>query len=143
MTTYTTSKAAELARRLAEQEAENRQRLEAIRAEQAAHDKAIDDALATSGLARVALVEELLEQFGITPVELEQRRNKRSGELILDRKTGKPRTVDPDPDETMRMKRLKVAIDTVVKASMTVTPPAPTAVPDRVGSSVTAAPKAS
>ncbi|WP_193072444.1 hypothetical protein [Brevibacterium sp. FME37] len=143
MTTYTTSKAAELARRLEEQEAENQRQLEAIRAEQAAHDKALDDALTTSGRARVALVEELLEQFGIDTVELEQRRNKRTGEVILDRKTGKPRTVDPDPDETMRMQRLKAAIDTAVKASKPITPPVPTAVPGKVGSSVEATSKAS
>lgn len=143
MTTYTISKAAELARRLEEQEAENQRQLEAIRAEQAAHDKALDDALTTSGRARVALVEELLEQFGIDTVELEQRRNKRTGEVILDRTTGKPKTIDPDPDETMRMQRLKAAIGTAVKASKPITPPVPTAVPGKVGSSVEATSKAS
>lgn len=143
MYTYTTSKTAELARRLVEQEAENQRRLEAIRAEQAANDKALEDALATSGPARVALVEELLEQFGIDSVELEQRRNKRTGKPILDRQTGKPRMIDPDPNETMRMQRLKGAINKAVKASKTVAQPAQTTMPDRIGSSDVATPKAS
>lgn len=143
MTTYTTSKAAELAHRLEQQEAENQRQLEAIRAEQAAHNKALEDALDTSGRARVALVEELLDQFSISPVELEQRRNKRTGEVILDRNTGKPRTVDPDPDGTVRMKRLKAAIDTAVESSKAVTQAAQTSMPDRIGNIDAASPKVS
>ncbi|WP_129314024.1 hypothetical protein [Rothia koreensis] len=116
MTTYTTSKAAELARRLAEKEAELQRERDAIRAEQEAEDKTIDDALARAGRARVALVEDLLDMFGIEPAAPEPRRNKRTGEILRDR-DGRPKTVDPDPDEALRMQRLRAAIEELVAAA--------------------------
>lgn len=115
MKTYTTSKAAELAERLAAQKAENDRRLAEIQAEQEAHDKKLAAALAKAGPARVALVEDLLEKFEIPAAELETQRNKRTGEIITDRKTGEPKLVDPDADETVRMQRLAAAIDKLVE----------------------------
>lgn len=116
MTTYTTSKAAELARRLAEKEAELERERDAIRAEQEAEDKVLDEALAKAGRARVALVEDLLDMFGIAPAAPEPRRNKRTGEILRDRE-GRPKTVDPDPDEALRMQRLRAAVEELVAAA--------------------------
>ncbi|PFG69107.1 hypothetical protein B0O41_3958 [Propionibacteriaceae bacterium ES.041] len=110
MTTYTTKKAEVLAERLAAQQAENERLLAAIQAEQEAHQQRLADALEKAGPARVALVEDLLEQFGIGPAEHAQQRNKRTGEVIRDKRTGRPKTVDPDPGETARMERLADAI---------------------------------
>lgn len=110
MTTYTTKKAEALAQRLAAQQAENERLLAEIQAEQDAHQQRLADALEHAGPARVALVEDLLEQFGIGPVEHVQQRNKRTGEVIRDKRTGRPKTVDPDPGETARMQRLGDAI---------------------------------
>lgn len=110
MTTYTTKRAATLAQRLAEQEAENQRRLAAIRAEQDAHDARMAKALADAGPARVAFVEDLLERLGIDPTPLETQRHKRSGEVLTDRH-GQPRMTDPDPHEELRMQRLSEVLE--------------------------------
>lgn len=115
-TTYTTKKAAELAKRLADQQAEHERNMAALQAEQEAHDKRLDEALKSAGPARVALVEDLLEKFGVEPAAQVKRRNKRTGEVITG-KDGKPVMVDPDPDETERMARLADAIDAAVNGS--------------------------
>lgn len=112
MTSYTTSKAAELAHRLAEKEAEKQQELDAIRAEQEAENAVLDNALEKAGRARVALVEDLLDMFDIEPAASEPRKNKRTGEILRDR-DGAPKTTDPDPDETLRMQRLFAAINEI------------------------------
>lgn len=110
MAAYTTKKSEMLAQRLAAQREENERLLAEIQAEQEQHEQKLAAALEHAGPARVALVEDLLEQFGIAPAEPVQQRNKRTGEIIRDRKTGLPKTVDPDPDETFRMERLAAAI---------------------------------
>lgn len=119
MTTYTTKKAEQLAKRLAEQQAENERLLAEIEAEQEAHQSRLARALEKAGRARVALVEDLLEKFDIPPLAHEARRNKRTGEVIKDRRTGQTQMVDPDPDEVQRMQRLADAIDVAVTASRT------------------------
>ncbi|GAA1769039.1 hypothetical protein [Nostocoides vanveenii] len=116
MTTYTTKKAAALAQRLADQEAENRRLLAAIQAEQDAHDARLAKALADAGPARVALVEDLLDKLGIDSVPHEAQVHKRTGEVVTD-KSGKPRMIDPDPHEEQRMQLLAEAIDRLIEGS--------------------------
>lgn len=133
MTTYTTKKAEQLAKCLAEQQAENERLLAEIEAAQEAHERRLAHALEKAGRARVALVEDLLEKFDVPPLAHEARRNKRTGEAIKDRRTGQTQMVDPDPDEVQRMQRLADAIDVAVTASRT-TPTTPSAtLADRVG----------
>lgn len=107
---YTTQKASELAQRLVEQRAENDRKLAGILAEQAAHDKKMEGILNTSGLARVAFVEELLEALGINPVPHEQRRNKRTGAPLVN-SDGTAKMFNPDPDEMQRMELLAQVIE--------------------------------
>lgn len=116
MTKCTTRKAAALAQRLAEQQAENERQLAAILDEQEAHEKKLAGALKSAGMARVALVEDLLETFGIGPAEHQSRRNKRTGE-VLTNKDGTVKMFNPDADETQRMARLAGAIEAVFEAS--------------------------
>lgn len=117
-TKYTTKKAAELAARLAEKEAEHQRAIATLQAEQEAHETRLADALRKSGPARVALVEDLLEKFDITPVAHEKRRHKRTGEVITG-KDGRPVMVDPDPDEMQRMALLADAIESAIATTAT------------------------
>lgn len=113
MAKYTTQKAADLAQRLAAQQAENERKLAGILAEQAAHDKKVEGLLRTAGPARVAFVEDLLERLGIEPVPHEQRRNKRTGALLTN-SNGTAKMFNPDPDETQRMLLLAQAIEALL-----------------------------
>lgn len=115
-TTYSTKKAAALAQRLAEQEAENARRLAAIQAEQEAHEAKLAKALAEAGPARVAFVEDLLDRLDIGPEPMAEQRHKRTGEVVTDR-AGQPRMVDPDPHEEVRMARLAEALDVLLEGS--------------------------
>lgn len=114
MAKYTTQRAAELAQRLAEQQAENERNLAGILAEQEAYDKKIAGALKTAGLARVTFVEDLLEMFGIGPVPHEQRRNKRTGAPLVN-SDGTAKMFNPDPDETQRMELLAQAVEELLE----------------------------
>jgi hypothetical protein len=108
--TYTSKKSAEIAERVAAQEAEHALLLAALQAEKDALDLRLHTALEQAGAARVAFVEDLLERFGVDPTPLEPMRHKRTKEALLDR-SGQPRLLNPDADETQRMQRLSVALD--------------------------------
>lgn len=116
MTKYATQKAAALAQRLADQQAENERQLAAILDEQEAHEKKLAGAMKSAGMARVAVVEDLLETFGIGPAEHQPRRNKRTGE-VLTNKDGTVKMFNPDPDETQRMAQLAGAIEALLETS--------------------------
>lgn len=129
---YTSKKAKALAKRLAEEQADHERRMAKIAAEHQEEEKKIERALKTCGPARVALVEDLLERFGIKSTALKPRVNKRTGEPLVD-KDGNPRMEDVDKDERLRMQRLFEAIEEAIDSG-------PEDVPDvSVGASTDAA----
>lgn len=98
MTTRTMTKR----QRRAQQLAELVKAQHALEAEEAAHDKAIEEAVRRAATARCAAVEELYELLGIEEVTTERRT-----------KAGQVQQVRSDRDETRRARSL---VDTVVAA---------------------------
>lgn len=92
---------------------ELRRQLEAVEAERAVREEHLAEVLETAGPARVALVEDLLDHFGIEP-ERTPRISRKTKEQVKN-KAGEPQFNYSDRDETRRMKRLLAAIEDLIE----------------------------
>lgn len=92
---------------------ELRRQLEAVEAERAVREEHLAEVLETAGPARVALVEDLLDHFGIEPVRTPRisRRTKKQ----VKNKAGEPQFNELDHDETKRMERLRAVIEDLIE----------------------------